>query len=324
MLFSSRFLCAAALLSAVCCAQAPGPALNRRIANQIRSTYSARPDVNITLGERKPSEFTGFDQLPVIITGTGGNVSTLKMLISQDNKTLMRFEKIAIDEDPMKRIDLQGRPVRGQKDAAVTMVNYDDFQCPFCSRMHQTLFPGILKEYGDRVRIIYKDFPLFEIHPWALHAAIDANCLGTQNNDAYWSFADYVHANQREINGEKILAKEIAALDRIATGEGKKRALDAKSLGACISAQSDKAVRASAAEGTQLGVDSTPTLFVNGEKISGALPEEEVRTVIDRALRDAGQKPPLHKAAPTPRATPRENCAPAPPPAPARRTTPES
>lgn len=298
MSFASRFLCAAVLLSAVCCAQDPGPALNRRILNQIRSTYSARPDVSITLGERKPSEFAGFDSLPVVITGRSGNTSTLKMLISKDNKTLMRMEKISVDEDPMKRIDLQGRPVRGQKDAAVTIVNYDDFQCPFCSRMHQTLFPGILKEYGDRVRIIYKDFPLFEIHPWALRAAIDANCLGAQNNDAYWSFADYVHANQREISGEKARAQQFAALDRIAAGEGRKRALDEKSLGACISAQSDKAVRASAEEGTKLGVDSTPTLFVNGEKISGALPEEEVRTVLDRALRDAGQKPPPRKAEP--------------------------
>ena len=298
MSFSSRFLCAAVLVSAVCCAQAPGPALNRRILNQIRSTYSARPDVSITLGERKPSEFAGFDSLPVIITGRSGNTSTLKMLISKDNKTLMRMEKISVDEDPMKRIDLQGRPVRGQKDAAVTIVNYDDFQCPFCSRMHQTLFPGILKEYGDRVRIIYKDFPLFEIHPWALRAAIDANCLGAQNNDAYWSFADYIHANQREISGEKARAQQFAALDRIAAGEGRKRALDVKSLGACISAQSDKAVRASAEEGTKLGVDSTPTLFVNGEKISGALPEDEVRTVMDRALRDAGQKPPPRKAEP--------------------------
>ena len=298
MSFSRRFISAAVVLSAVCCAQAPGPALNRKIVNQIRSTYSARPDVSITLGERKPSEFAGFDSLPVVITGTGGNVSTLKMLISKDNKTLMRIEKIAIDDDPMKQIDLQGRPVRGPKDAAVTIVNYDDFQCPYCSRMHQTLFPGILKEYGDRVRIIYKDFPLFEIHPWALHAAIDANCLGAQDGDAYWSFADYIHANQREISGEKLPAREFAALDRIAAGEGRKRNLDAGRLGACIKAQSDKAVRASAAEGTKLGVDSTPTLFVNGEKISGALPEEEIRTVLDRALRDAGQKPPPPKTGP--------------------------
>ncbi len=339
-----RLLLSAILLSGVCCAQAPPSPLNRRILNQIRSTYSARPDVNITLGERKPSEFTGFDllpatitdgsgkvstlklllskdgktlmrsdvklalgerkpsefagfeELPVTITGSSGNVTTQKMLISKDSKQIVRMEKIPIDDDPMAQIDLHGRPVRGARNAAVTIVNFDDFQCPFCSRMHQTLFPGLLKEYGERIKVIYKDYPLFDIHPWALHAAIDANCLGAQNDDAYWSFADYVHANQREISGDKIPAKVFATLDRIAAGEGRKRKLDEKALGACISAQSDKAVRASAAEGSRLGVDSTPTLFVNGEKISGALPDEEIEAVIDRALRDAGQKPPVHKA----------------------------
>ena len=82
-------------------------------------------------------------------------------------------------------------------------VNYDDFECPFCSRMHQTLFPELFKEYGDRVTFIYKDFPLAEIHPWATHAAVDANCLAAQNKDAYWDFADYIHANQGEVNSEK-------------------------------------------------------------------------------------------------------------------------
>ncbi len=342
--FSTRLLIFAVLLSAVAVAQPVTTPLNRRILNQIRSSYSARPDVNITLGERKPSEFggydlvpvtisdgsnkvstlkvliskdgktmmrsdvnlalgerkpsefAGFEEVPVTITGSSGNVTTQKMLISKDNKKIMRVEKIAIDEDPMGQIDLHGRPVRGDKNAAVTIVNFDDFQCPFCSRMHQALFPGLLKEYGDRIKVIYKDYPLFDIHPWALHAAIDANCLGAQNDDAYWSFADYVHANQREISGDKVPAKMFATLDRIAAGEGKKKKLDEKALGACISAQSDKAVRASAAEGSRLGVDSTPTLFVNGEKISGALPDEEIEAVIDRALRDAGQKPPVHKA----------------------------
>jgi len=60
--------------------------------------------------------------------------------------------------------------------------------------MHQTLFPEIFKEYGDRVVFIYKDDPLSEIHPWAIHAAVDANCLAVQNVDAYWDFADYIHA----------------------------------------------------------------------------------------------------------------------------------
>ena len=69
--------------------------------------------------------------------------------------------------------------------------------------MHQTLFPQILNEYGDRVTFVYKDYPLTEIHPWAVHAAVDASCLAAQNNDAYWDFADYIHANKQAVDSEK-------------------------------------------------------------------------------------------------------------------------
>ena len=93
--------------------------------------------------------------------------------------------KLDLSKDPfaeiMKKIDVSGRPTRGNSQAKVVAVNYDDFECPFCSRMHQTLFPQLLKEYGDRVVFIYKDFPLAEIHPWATHAAVNANCLAAQN-----------------------------------------------------------------------------------------------------------------------------------------------
>ena len=128
-------------------------------------------------------------------------------LLSKDGKTLLRMTKLDLTKDPyaenVKKISVGDRPVRGNKDAKVVVVNYDDFQCPFCSRMHQTLFPEILKEYGDRVQFVYKDYPLAEIHPWAMHAAVDANCLAAQNGDAYWDLADYLHANQREISSRE-------------------------------------------------------------------------------------------------------------------------
>ena len=132
-------------------------------------------------------------------------------------------------------------------------VNYDDFECPFCSRMHQTLFPTLLKEYGDRVVFIYKDFPLAEIHPWATHAAVNANCLAAQNPDAYWDFADYMHANQKEVNSEKSHDGQFAALDRMAMAQGQKHNLDAAKLQACIKAQQDDRIKASVHEGEDSG-----------------------------------------------------------------------
>ncbi len=209
--------------------------------------------------------------------------------------------KIDLTKDPyaelMKKIDLSGRPTRGNKDAKVVAVNYDDFECPYCSRMHQTLFPQLLKEYGDRVTFIYKDFPLAEIHPWAIHAAVDANCLASQNNDAYWDFADYIHANQTEVNSEKSRDGQFGALDRLAMVQGQKHNVDGAKLQSCVKAQKDEAVRASVKEGSTLGVEATPTLFVNGEKIDGAMPIGDIRAVLDRALQQAGVVSPPHAAA---------------------------
>ena len=170
-----------------------------------------------------------------------------------------------------------GRPTRGAKSSKVVVVNFDDFECPFCSRMHQELFPEILKEYGDRITFVYKDYPLVEIHPWATHAAVDANCLAAQNADAYWDFADYIHANQHEVSNEKTPAARFDALDRLTMLQGQKHNVDTVKLQSCIKAQNDSAVKASMKEAEGIGVEATPTLFVNGEKIDGAVPPSELR-----------------------------------------------
>jgi protein-disulfide isomerase len=201
----------------------------------------------------------------------------------------------------MSKIDVSGRPSRGAKGAKVVVVNFDDFECPFCSRMHQTLFPDILREYGDRVTFIYKDYPLAEIHPWAIHAAVDAGCLAAQNNDAYWDFADYMHANKQLIDSGKTPDARLDVVDKMAMMQGQRHNVDAAKLGACVKAQNEDQVRASMKEADSLGVSATPTLFINGQKIDGAVPISELRAALDTALRDAGQPVPTRiPAAPTP------------------------
>src|SRR5258708_27713130 len=162
--------------------------------------------------------------------------------------------------------------------------------------MHATLFPGLLKEYGDRVKIIYGDYPLVEIHHWAMHAAVDANCLADQSSAAYWDFADYVHANQKVIAGRSP-QEAFGNLDVAARDQATKHHLNIAKADACIKKQDETAVRASIAAADQLGVDSTPTLFVNGERAAGPRPGE-VRNIINRALADAGQQPPAPPAVP--------------------------
>jgi protein-disulfide isomerase len=159
--------------------------------------------------------------------------------------------------------------------------------------MHQTLFPEILKEYGDRVTFIYKDYPM-EMHPWAMHAAVDANCLAAQNVDAYWDFADYIHTNQQEVNNEKTPGARLEALDKLTILQGQKHNLDAAKLQSCVKAQDETAVKASLKDGDDIGVDATPTLFVNGQKIDGAVPISQVRAALDNALKDENLPVPQH------------------------------
>jgi len=282
-----------------CSAQSVPPEQSTRIERQVRSYYNIPATVNITLSQLKPSEFPNYNALSIHMDGQG-KTADYDFLLSKDGKTLVRMVKLDLSTDPyaekMKKITVAGRSVRGDKHAKVTVVNFDDFECPFCSRMHQVLFPEILKEYGDRVAFVYKDYPLSEIHPWAMHAAVDANCLAAQNGDAYWDFADYIHANQKQVSEEKGLTNQFAALDRLTTEQGQKHNVDQTILQSCMKTQNTDGVRASIHEGDTLGVQATPTLFVNGQEVDGALTLEEMRAVLDRALAQAGVPAPAHSA----------------------------
>jgi protein-disulfide isomerase len=301
-----RSLVALVLLCLGCSAQSSAPAdLDRRIERQIRSQFQLPEQVKVAIGPRtSSSDFPGYDKVTITLSA-GDHKQDVEFLLAKDSKTLVRISKMDLTRDPyeeiMRKIDISGRPWKGNKDAKVVIVNYDDFQCPFCSRMHQALFTDVFKDYAGVVKIIYKDFPLYQIHPWASRAAIDSNCLADQNNDAYWAFADYLHANGAQISGDqqsqKPLPQQMDAVDGAAREMTQKFNLDKDKLNACLKAQDDSKIRASVKEGEALGVQATPTLFINGSKIDGAVPPQQLRAAIDRALSDAGQAVPKTAAA---------------------------
>ncbi len=281
-----------------CVAQSGPPDVARKIERQVRSYYSIPSDVTVKVGAIVASkDLPGYDEVAVTIDQGGGRQKDYKFLVSRDRNTMLRLIKFDLTKDPYQevrsKIDVTGRPVRGAKDAKVVIVDYDDFECPYCARMHQTLFPELLKEYGDRVAFIYKDYPLAEIHPWAIHAAVDANCLAAQNADAYWDFADQIHAKKPEIDREETSAARFDAIDKLTLLQGQKHNVDGAKLAACVKAQNDDAIRASMKEADDIGVDATPTLFVNGQKIDGVVPLSELRAALNDALKDAGQPVPL-------------------------------
>lgn len=298
---SLRPLIFALTLAAVGChAQPPAasgdklsPDLARRVEVLIRSRASLPANYDVHIGPRTPSEVPGYDAISVTFSADGKNSKPMTFLLSKDNNTLAQFNKFDISHDPKALISDAGRPARGGPESApVLIVGFDDLECPYCAKMHEQLFPALLQRYKDQVRIVYRDFPLDQ-HPWATHAAVDANCLAAHSTTGYWNLVDYIHGHASEMGGDqKTIAKANETLDTLTREEGKRQKVDSATLDACIAKQDDSAIKASIEQGSALGVDSTPALFINGEKLEGALPLEYVYKMIDNALIAAGQTPP--------------------------------
>lgn len=288
------------LATAGCHAQTPPagggalpPELARRVEILIRSKANLPPNYDVVIGPRTRSDVPGYDEIMVLFTSEGKTSKPMSFLLSTDGKTVAQFSKFDISQDPKNLVSPAGRPARGgPANAPVVIVGFDDLECPFCAKMHAQLFPALLERYKDQVRIVYRDFPLDQ-HPWAVRAAVDANCLASQSGPGYWSLVDYIHAHAADMGGtEKTLAKANETLDTLTKEEGKRQNVNATTLNACIEKQDDTAVKASIKTATDLGVDSTPALFINGERLEGAVPMEFVYRMIDKALVASGQTPP--------------------------------
>lgn len=157
--------------------------------------------------------------------------------------------------EPRLEVSDAGNPGLGPKDAKITIVEFADFQCPFCARMVPTL-KDVVKKYDGKVRWVYRDFPLREIHPEALPSAIAASCAGEQGK--YFEMHNKLFENYQGLNNDLYvrLAKELG--------------LDSAKFETCRkdSKIADEVMR-DQADGTQLGVNGTPTYFVNGRKMGG-------------------------------------------------------
>ncbi len=162
--------------------------------------------------------------------------------------------------------------IRGDKDAPVTIVEFSDFQCPFCKRFHPTV-KQVLGEYSKEVRWVYKHFPLDSIHPQARPAAEASECAAEQ--DKFWEFTDGLFENQSRLGGSlyKELAQDIG--------------LNVNKFESCLSSGKYKdKVEADLQEGIKLGVNGTPGGFVNGEQIAGAVSYGTLKTMVEQALSD--------------------------------------
>ena len=178
--------------------------------------------------------------------------------------------------DPSKRysVEVGSAPIRGGKDAKLTIVEFSDFQCPFCGRVNPTL-AQINQTYGDKVRVAFKHLPL-RIHPDApaAHAAAEA----AHRQGKFWEMHDKIFANQRELKPEKFrdYAKEIG-IDLVKFEQD------------VVSPDVKKRIDADSQEAEKLGVSGTPAFFINGRQLTGAQPFDAFKRVIDEELQAKGR-----------------------------------
>lgn len=168
--------------------------------------------------------------------------------------------------------------LRGSRSAKVTVIEYSDFECPFCARFHETMVQ-VQKEYGDQVAWVYRHFPLDQLHPKARPAAIASECIANLGgNDAFWKFADNVFAAQQTV---------LADLPKAAGDAG----VNTASFNTCFNAkQTEDRVNSDYQAGQTAGVTGTPGNFVVNAKgdvwfIPGALPFDQVKVIVDEALK---------------------------------------
>lgn len=167
-------------------------------------------------------------------------------------------------------------PAIGSADAAVTIIAFEDYQCPFCLKA-EIIIQELLLEYPDDILFVYRDFPLYTIHPQALPAAMAANCAGEQGQ--YWEYHHALYDNQSALS-------QTGIYDQLADQLG----LNTENFSSCITSERYKSeVQADQDEGLLAGVNSTPTWFVNGVEYTGVLSLEQWRTIVDYELSKQSQ-----------------------------------
>ncbi|MDG2308361.1 MAG: thioredoxin domain-containing protein [Candidatus Binatia bacterium] len=273
---------------------------NAKILGNLKLNMPQLGDMTPEMGAITPSGIEGLDQGSFTVRGR-----PYTFLVTSDDKKLWLLQGDAMDvskgeaeikvalakrEEEKKKeaaertqklaASLEGRPFRGKADAEVTIVEFSDFQCPYCTRGANTV-DQILEKYPDDVKFVFQHFPL-NFHPWAKPAAIAANCAGNQDQEAFWVLHDAYFKNQKALKPENVVAnsKDYLKGSKVDVAVWEKCAGDTNS--AEYKAEAAK-VDADMKFGQSMGVSGTPGFFVNGEFLNGAQPITAFVPLIEKA-----------------------------------------
>ncbi len=248
----------------------------------VRQTLAWGPQINVEVSDAKPAPLTGFVEYDV--KGSANNVTQEEVFyVSPDGQKIVRGTVFDGKANPFKqnldkiKADFTSANL-GTPGAPVVIVMYSDFQCSFCRAEAKLLRENLIKTYPKEVRLYFKDFPLEQLHDWAKSAAIAGRCVFQQDSQKFWDYHDSIFDKQGEIN--------LANLKSIVQAWAATKELDSLKLTTCIDQKAtEKEVERSQEEGRSLGVNSTPTMYINGRKVSGSLQWEMLKQVIDSEIK---------------------------------------
>jgi protein-disulfide isomerase len=227
------------------------------------------PQVTVKIDDPKPSAaISGFFDVGVHLIYNGATKDDM-YYVSKDGRNVVKGTAYDIAKSPFQsNLDLlktDQQPAYGAAAGApVTLVVFSDFQCPFCQKEEQELRKNIPAAFGDKVRVYFADFPLTQIHPWAMKGSIAGRCAFRSSEAAFWDYHDWIYQNQKDVTLENFDSK----FQEYARQKG----LDMVQLGRCLddknaAAEVEKAVK----QGHDLQVSATPTLFLNGRRLEGGV-----------------------------------------------------
>ena len=276
----SRFIAAVLLLAAIGPAQTKSALDRPTLEAYVRHMFVMDNKVALQISDTKPSEFAGY--LEVTVSASLGEAhQDFPFLVSKDGSKIVQgnFTFYNINQNPFKndldKLKTDGAPNLGTTGASVVIVEFSDFECPYCKNEAGVLRQNLLSAYPTQVHFYFKQFPLQSLHPWARAAAMASRCVYKQNADAFWAYHDWVFDKQSDLTAANLKGQ-------ILEWAKSQKGIDPAQLGSCMDSKATEAeVDKDIADGHAVKVDSTPTLFINGRRVNSAVDWPTLSSIID-------------------------------------------
>ncbi len=254
-----------------------GPDTRTAITDAMRNDLKLGSEWSLNVGSFHESVAPGFYQTTVTAEAHGQKRAGA-FFVTSDKRFLVLGEVYLLRtrSENERLITTRNQPCSGPADAPVTIVEYADLECPMCARMQPFLENDVIPRYGNKVRVVYKDFPLPE-HPWSRQAAVANECAYQIDPSAFVRYRTSIFAHQNDIN--------VANVRQMLLDLGEQAGVNRLRLAACIDSQASlPRIEADVREANTLQVISTPTCFINGERVVGLASPSDFFKVIDKAL----------------------------------------